>query len=281
MSDKSKQWTSGEVVSALRSAFAAPEWMTAAEVSNATGAAASGRADFIAMNCYPSKGLEVWGFEVKVSRSDWLRELNGGGAKADAIARHCDRWSVVTPSGVVKDGELPSSWGHFLVRRGEAGTQARARKRPPLLEEGRVGSRIPMKRSFAASLLRAIQAQSVLDAREARGDVADALRMQGRRYAEEEARHRGCWCAREKRPYRADIGAQIREVEEAVGLRPGELLNLRKWRARASAAAFRAFYVEQVGTEQARASVDRLKRGLEAVHDLVGEALQAMDGATA
>jgi hypothetical protein len=33
------------------------------------------RADAIARHLWPSQGLELIGFELKVSRSDWLREI--------------------------------------------------------------------------------------------------------------------------------------------------------------------------------------------------------------
>ena len=56
--------------------------------------------------------LPVHGFEVKVSRSDWLREL-ADESKADAWARYCHHWWLVAPAEVVKPGELPTGWGHL------------------------------------------------------------------------------------------------------------------------------------------------------------------------
>jgi hypothetical protein len=45
------------------------------------------------MSLWPSRGIELHGIEIKVSRNDWLKEL-GDPAKADEIARFCDRWWV-------------------------------------------------------------------------------------------------------------------------------------------------------------------------------------------
>lgn len=56
--------------------------------------------------------MAVHGFEVKVTRSDWLREL-ADPTKADEWARYCHHWWLVAPREVVKPGELPGGWGHL------------------------------------------------------------------------------------------------------------------------------------------------------------------------
>lgn len=57
-----------------------------------------------------SRGRGIDAHELKVSRSDWLRELDDP-AKADAWWPYCTRWWVVAPPGIVRDGELPAGWG--------------------------------------------------------------------------------------------------------------------------------------------------------------------------
>ncbi len=57
-----------------------------------------------------SRGNEIDGHELKVTRSDWLRELDTP-VKADAWWPYCTRWWIVAPPGVVLDGELPAGWG--------------------------------------------------------------------------------------------------------------------------------------------------------------------------
>src|SRR3546814_15144887 len=63
-----------QINAALRARFCAPEWALLFNVGNATGATQRRWADAVAMNLYPSRGLELPGFDVKASRSDWLLE---------------------------------------------------------------------------------------------------------------------------------------------------------------------------------------------------------------
>lgn len=106
--------TSADVRAALAKRFCAPEWAIMWEVSNGTGALGGQRyADAVAMSVWPSRGLELWGMEIKVSRADWKRE-SADPTKAELIAAYCDRWIVVTTPGVVSDvSELPPAWGWF------------------------------------------------------------------------------------------------------------------------------------------------------------------------
>lgn len=69
----------------------------------------------------------IHGFEVKVSRSDWLRELHDL-SKAEAWARYCHHWWLVSPPGLVREGELPEGWGHLQT----SGARLRAAVAAPL-----------------------------------------------------------------------------------------------------------------------------------------------------
>ncbi|RKY01508.1 MAG: hypothetical protein DRP55_04195 [Spirochaetes bacterium] len=81
------------------------------QVGNATGYACSRWADVIVMNLWESRGYEIIGFEIKASRSDWLRELKNP-AKADPIYQYCDSWYLVVGDvNIVHFGELPLGWG--------------------------------------------------------------------------------------------------------------------------------------------------------------------------
>ena len=77
---------------------------------------------------YDAGYLPVHGFEVKVSRSDWLREL-ADADKAQAWKRYCHHWWLVAPRDVVKPGELPEGWGHLAP----AGSRLRQVVPAPLL----------------------------------------------------------------------------------------------------------------------------------------------------
>ncbi|NFV80017.1 hypothetical protein [Magnetospirillum aberrantis] len=133
-----------DVKAALRRAYPAPEYAILFEVADATGARHSRFADAVAMSLWPSRGLTVDGFEIKVSRSDWLRE-KAKPEKAETIARFCDYWWLVVPKGLVKVEELPATWG--LKEVSEAG-EVRTAKSPEKLNAQ------PLDRLFVASMLR-------------------------------------------------------------------------------------------------------------------------------
>jgi hypothetical protein len=99
-------------------------------------------ADALALCVYPSRGHYLHGVEVKVARSDWLRELKTP-AKSHTVFTRCAYWSVAAPAGVVEKDEVPPKWGHFEVSE----TGVKTRKRPMLLEGAELDS-------FVVSLLR-------------------------------------------------------------------------------------------------------------------------------
>ena len=107
--------TTQDVLVRLETRYAPPGWVTIRECSDRTGYR-NRTADFIALGIWPSRGLEIIGFEVKSRRGDWLKELKEP-EKADPIAVHCDRWYVVvTDPAIIKPGELPADWGLIAPR---------------------------------------------------------------------------------------------------------------------------------------------------------------------
>lgn len=93
----------------LREAHPSGEWALLFEVAPRTGGGTR-YADAIAVNLWKSRGYAVHGFEIKVSRADWLRELKQP-EKAEEIFGHCDHFWVVAAPNVVKPDELPAGWG--------------------------------------------------------------------------------------------------------------------------------------------------------------------------
>lgn len=103
--------SSSDIRAAMAKRWTAPEYAIMWEVANGTGAGPSRYADAVIMSLWPSRGLELHGVEIKISRSDWKREA-ADPRKAEAIARFCDRWYVHTPPGIVDDlSDLPPAWG--------------------------------------------------------------------------------------------------------------------------------------------------------------------------
>jgi hypothetical protein len=135
--------TAAHLREALQVRYAMPEWATFYEVACGTGSNGGRYADAVAMNMFPSRGLAVHGFEIKISRSDFLHELKQP-EKSHAVQKYCDFWWLVTPKEIVKPGELPMTWGHLELRGSKLFNATNA---PKLKAE-------TIDRSFAAALIR-------------------------------------------------------------------------------------------------------------------------------
>lgn len=110
--------TSFDVVSALRTHFG-DAFAFFEQVGNSTGGRVTNWADVVAVGLWPSRGLDIIGVEVKVSRQDWLSEYKNP-KKAEAVARFCDYWYLAVGSAdIVRDGELPTNWGLLVLKGGK------------------------------------------------------------------------------------------------------------------------------------------------------------------
>ncbi|WP_237223542.1 hypothetical protein [Rothia nasimurium] len=101
-----------------------PRYIAASQVLMASPGKGIRRADFIALD---SQTEEVWnenkdmfdrhrppvhGFEIKVSRTDWLSEHRTAGKKSELWRSYCNYWWLVVPNpNMVKPEELPEGWG--------------------------------------------------------------------------------------------------------------------------------------------------------------------------
>ncbi|MCQ9206248.1 MAG: hypothetical protein NG737_08065, partial [Omnitrophica bacterium] len=84
------------------------------QVRNGTGYLKTTRtADAIAMSLWPSRGLHLNAFEIKVYRGNWLSELKNP-QKAEEIAQFCDFFWVVAPKDIIKIEEVPKNWGLMI-----------------------------------------------------------------------------------------------------------------------------------------------------------------------
>jgi len=140
----SKGWPTNQIRAALRKRHEPPAWAFLEEVAEGTGGDAGRYADAVAMSLWPSRGLVIHGFEIKATRSDWLKELRDA-EKAEAIQRYCDYWWVVVGlASIVKASELPENWGLVVP----SGTGLRVKVDAPKLEP------VDVDRPFLAALLR-------------------------------------------------------------------------------------------------------------------------------
>lgn len=109
-----KTWKSWELEEKIGYKFCAPAWAFLPQVRNGTGYSRRTRtADALAMSLYPSRGLDLHGFEIKIYRGDWLSELKNP-EKAEEIAQFCDYWWIVAPKEIIKLEEVPSKWGVMI-----------------------------------------------------------------------------------------------------------------------------------------------------------------------
>lgn len=138
--------SSGQVIDALRKGpFQEPAHKWLYEVRNGTGYSKQERyADGLVVSVWPSRGIWFAGVEVKVSRSDWKRELADPG-KSAAIQKYCDYWWVAAAEGIVELAELPETWGLLTVS--AKGKVTTVREAPKLTPE-------PLDQLFVASILR-------------------------------------------------------------------------------------------------------------------------------
>ena len=231
--------TATDIGALLRQRYALPEWVIAFEVLNGTGAQASRSADAVAINCYPSKGCEIVGLEVKVSRGDWLRELKASD-KAVAVGAFCDRWYVVATDAVVKREELPIGWG--LIVASDAGL--RVAVQPPANEAPKT-----ITRSFLASMLRSV---AKVDA-EATKRAVDRANDEGFKAGQE-------WGLKNAAAGHVtrdleDLRKRVREFEGASGISIE-----RNYGCKASGAAVKAFEVALAAPDNLRYIADRFRK---------------------
>lgn len=112
-----EKWTAADVFSALSVIHPGPEeWVLLREVPDATSWSKTRTADAIAFGCWRSVGIAIHGYEIKVARADWLREIQQP-EKSEAFVQRCNYWWVAAPEGVVKPEEMPANWGLREVRR--------------------------------------------------------------------------------------------------------------------------------------------------------------------
>ncbi|TDO18161.1 hypothetical protein EV580_1344 [Mycobacterium sp. BK086] len=131
---------------------------------------AGGGCDAIYVGFTSASGRLLVGHELKVSRSDWLSELNKPG-KADRWADQCHEWwLVVSDPAIVHDGELPAGWG--LLVPGPSKTRMRALVKATRKPEGHTPSWDAVRSVMAR--WDTLRAQAIADAKEQARQAATA-----------------------------------------------------------------------------------------------------------
>jgi hypothetical protein len=150
--EQPSRYTEAQILDALHKRYSqvhgnGPRYAVAEHVRSHAGAYARRTADFVAMDLWASRGMNLHGHEVKVSRSDWLAELKHPEKAGEFIPYMNCWWVVVADSAIVRPGELPDDWGLLAMAGGQLRQVVRAPRRQALL--------LPPTR--LAGLLRAVQ----------------------------------------------------------------------------------------------------------------------------
>lgn len=114
--------------------------------------------DAVAVALWPSEHYDIHAFEVKCSRTDWLREICPNTYKSKRARQLCDTFSIVAPKRLVRAEELPSGWGLLEASTHDDGTAAlRMASAPERLHDAAAtrGEERLLGRGFLVSLLRA------------------------------------------------------------------------------------------------------------------------------
>jgi hypothetical protein len=174
-----------QVMAALAEMYKGSAWAFLQQVRNGTGYQRNPRtADAVVMSLWPSRGLHLYGFEVKVHRGDWLKELRTP-EKADEICTFCDFWYVVVgDEWIVQEGELPPTWGLIVPN----GKKLTIKKEAPKLDPK------PIDKLLLASILRGCtkgmvpfaSIKSEMDAARQAGELEHESKLSGLKYKVEQ-----------------------------------------------------------------------------------------------
>lgn len=190
--------TAGDMIKLLREKYPPDAYALLTEVGNSTGFGCRRHCDALVMSLWPSRGLEIIGIEVKVRRSDWLKELSMP-EKAEAIAQYCDRWYLaVGDENIVQEGELPKGWGLIVPKENGLRIKTEAKLTEPEPHPDR---------NFLAAVLRQIQNQVGEEAAYKRGH------LDGKKEAEEYHKENN-WEAKDLK----ELQKKVQAFERASGV---------------------------------------------------------------
>lgn len=193
--------TAHDIKSALATRYSRPEWCVFFEVADQSGGYSKRYADAVAMSIWPSRGYQIHGFEIKVSRSDFVNEMRDPN-KADAVGQYCDYWWLVTPPRLVEAPELPEAWGLMVRQKNGLRVVKQAPKKPTS----------QLDRGFAAALLRRsmdlqsshVRMEVEKGNAERQKQVAEVVARRTKQIAADEAKHRE-WIER----FEATLGSKF------------------------------------------------------------------------
>lgn len=111
---KPEKLTAYDLVERLRAKYPSDAYAVLEQMANGTGTNCGSWIDVAVFSLWPSKGIWRAAYEIKVSRSDWLRELSDPTKNEWARKAFHYFWYVVD-KGVAKEDEVPEGCGLMAV----------------------------------------------------------------------------------------------------------------------------------------------------------------------
>ncbi len=250
--DQSPALTSHDLNQAIRSRYEAPEWLVEQEVT-----LDGRRLDAVAFGMW--KDYRVVGFEIKVSRGDWLREL-ASFQKSEGWMEVVDAFYVVTPPKLVKVEELPVGWGLLELTGSRMMTRAHSNLKSP----GRTLPREVCARFLSRMLKREADSDrtAMWKAREElRAEVQESIR----RDAERKTQH--------ERDELKLLRNQVDELADIMGIKPREW---DKHRSMIRAAATVSDALKNGGLHHLRRQLDQAREVFKVQHERIEQTLAAL-----
>lgn len=254
------------------------EYAFLTHVRNDGGFAANRTFDAVSVSLWPSRGYEIHVFEVKVSRSDWLRELKDPAKSNDAWALG-DRYSIVATAGVVDPAELPAGWGlveAYGAKLTDQGLEGRKLRTVRAADYHGPKTRAP-ERTISRGLLVAMlrRAGAVPDQETPSEKVLRAAEDRGR--TEAEAKWREVVDQAHKR--RRDVEAQVQRFTSLSGVPVLPRYSQDAGDVDAMARRIRDALADDGHQDRVRANLKRLREQLAGQVDYLDRALSEIAGA--
>lgn len=150
--------TENDIYKTIAAMYKGEAWVVLPQVRDGTAYGTDGReADALVFSVWPSRGLKVYGFEIKTHRGDFLHELKQP-EKAESIARFCNEWYIVTAPGIAELSEIPPSWGWYESD-GKSMTLKKAAEQLPNVDLSRIFV-MSVMRNIAKNYVPAIEVEN-------------------------------------------------------------------------------------------------------------------------
>ncbi len=197
--------TTADLMGLLRAKYERGRYALLFDVPDAVSTDQRRRIDAIAVDCWRSGGRTIEGFELKISRGDWLREMKQVD-KADPFVALCDRfWLVTGDSKIAKLEEIPACWGWMAATKGGLRVQRPATPLP--------GSGANIPRAFLIGVLRKLQ-DALVESPDVRVHIKTQLRS-----TEASVQSRVDIATMRLKHDLERLQAKVREFEEASGIK--------------------------------------------------------------